>query len=88
MGVGRWVRDRLDHDDGSVDAPDAVVTVAQVNAVVATIVLVRLADVGIEARSVDLHTGYHGMPLHHVMCFARDRDAAVAIVEEVLTEEA
>ena len=87
MGIGRWVRDHLDHDDGYEPDPDAIVTVAEVGVVAAAVIVAELAAAGIEARTVELHVGYHGLARSHVMCFERDRDAAVAIVDEVLAAE-
>ena len=87
MGIGQWVRDHLDHDDGYEPDPDAVVTVAQVGVVAAALIVAALEAAGIEARAVELHVGYHGLARSHVMCFARDREGAVAIVDEVLASD-
>jgi len=87
MGIGRWVRDHLDHDDGYEPDPDAIVTVAEVGQLVAPVIVAALQAEAIEARAVELHVGYHGLARMHVMCFARDCEAAVAIVDEVLAAE-
>jgi hypothetical protein len=87
MGLGRWLQDRLDHDDGYEPDPDAVVTIAEVGLVAATVIVAALDAEGIEARAVELHVGYHGLARSHVMCFERDREAAVRIVDEVLAAD-
>jgi hypothetical protein len=87
MGLGRWLQDRLDHDDGYEPDPDAVVTVAEVGLVAAALIVAALEAAGIEARAVELHVGYHGLARSHVMCFQRDRADAVRIVDEVLAAD-
>lgn len=86
MGLGRWLLGKLDHDDGYEPDPDEVVDVATLDVGHGAMAVARLAQVGIRAQRFERRLGYYGPPKTVIMCFARDREAAAAIVDEVMRD--
>ena len=86
MGLGRWLREKMEADDGYEPGVDEVVMVGRVNLALSGMVLTELRAAGIRAEIVEQHVGYHGLIQANIMCFATDREAAVAIIDRVLVD--
>ena len=52
MGLGRWLRNKMEADDGYKPDPDEIVTVGYVSLAVSNIVLTELKAAGIRAEVV------------------------------------
>jgi hypothetical protein len=77
----------MEADDGYEEDPDAVVTIGDVHPSVAQIVVTALEAAGIRAEAVDQRAGYRGAGRARILCFARDRDAAAAIIDEMFADD-
>lgn len=86
MGLREWIRHFMEADDGHVDDPDEIVTVGTVNAALAQIVVNELGVAGIHAQAVEQRAAYAGVMNARILCFARDRDAAIEIIDRTLTD--
>ena len=88
MGLGHWLRQVMEADDGYEPAPDAVVTVGYVHAALSEIVIGELAAAGIHADAIVQRAGY-GAPVNaRIQCFARDAEAATVVIDRVFAETA
>jgi|KBSSwiStaDraftv2_1062776.scaffolds.fasta_scaffold2135282_2 hypothetical protein len=81
MGLGRWLRNKMEADDGYKPDPDEIVTVGYVSLAVSNIVLTELKAAGIRAEVVEQRLGYHGPAQARILCFAGDREAAATIID-------
>jgi len=81
MGLGRWLRNKMEADDGYKPDPDEIVTVGYVSLTVSNIVLTELKAAGIRAEVVEQRLGYHGPAQARILCFAGDREAATTIID-------
>jgi len=77
----------MEADDGHEQDPDEVVTIGDVHPTVAPLVISALADAGIRAEAVDQRAAYRGAGRTRVLCFARDRVAAAAIIDEMFADD-
>lgn len=77
----------MEADDGYEEDPDAVITIGDVHPTVAPLVVSALAAAGIRAQSVQQRAAYRGPMRARVLCFARDRDAAAAIIDEMFADD-
>jgi hypothetical protein len=77
----------MEADDGYEEDPDAVVTIGDVHPTVAPLVVSALAAAGIRAESVEQRSPYRGPVRARVLCFARDRGAAAAIIDEMFADD-
>ena len=86
MGPREWIRRLMESDDGYEEDPDEIVTVGTVNAALAQIVVSELEAAGIHAQAVEQRAAYAGVVNTRILCFARDRDAAMEIIDRTLTD--
>ena len=84
MGVVRWLREKMEADDGHEPNPDEVVTVAHVNIALVGMIVDELNAAGIRAEVVEQHVGFHGTVQAGIMCFEKDREAAASVVDRVI----
>ena len=78
----------MEADDGYEEDPDEVVTVGHVHPTVAPLVVSALAAEGIRAEMVEQRPAYRTLNGSRILCFARDRDRAAAIIDEMLAADA
>lgn len=74
----------MEADDGYEPDPEEIVTVAHVSLLLSGLVAAELKAAGIRAEVVERHVGYHGPVQAGIMCFAKDRDAAATIIDQLL----
>jgi hypothetical protein len=84
VGLVRWLREKLEADDGYEPGADEVVIVGRVNLALSGLVVTELRAAGIRAEVVEPHAAYGGSVQAGIMCFATDREAAVAIIDRLL----
>ena len=77
----------MEADDGYEENPDDIVTVGHVHPTVAPLVVSALAAEGIRAEAVEERPAYRTLSGSRVLCFARDRDRATSIIDEMLAED-
>jgi hypothetical protein len=87
VGLGGWIRHIMEADDGYEEDPDSVVTIGDVHPALAPLVVSALGEAGIRAESVQQRAAYRGPMRARVLCFARDRDAAAAIIDEMFADD-
>ncbi len=85
MGLGRWLRRKLEADDGYEPDPEEIVTAGHVNLALSGMVATELKAAGIRAEVVEQRVGYHGPVQARIMCFAKDYEAAATIIDQLLT---
>jgi hypothetical protein len=73
----------MEADDGYEPSPDEIVTVGYVNIAVSQIVVTKLREAGIRAEASEQRAGYGAAVKTRIMCFADQRDAAAAIIDEM-----
>ena len=76
----------MEADDAHEEDPDEVVTVGYVHAGFGQLVVARLAEAGIRAQAVEERAAYRGVGRARVLCFAPDRDAAAALIDEMFAD--
>jgi hypothetical protein len=86
MGPREWIRRLMESDDGYEEDPNEIVTVGMVNAGLALIVVSELEAAGIHAQSVEQRAAYAGVMTARILCFARDRVAAIEIIDRILAD--
>jgi hypothetical protein len=86
--LGRWLREWWDNPLLRQTDPERVVPAARVPLWSWPMIRERLADAGIHVEGAEesRYPGYGGspVPMTSVICRARDRDAVVRIVDEIL----
>ena len=83
MGLGRWFRRVLEADDGYEPDLDEIVTVASVSFALAPMVVTALEEAGIRAEAVPQRHAYGATIKARILCFERDRAAAMRIVDGI-----
>ena len=77
----------MEADDGYEPSPDEVVTVGYVNTALSQIVVTKLRDAGIRAEVAEQRAGYGAPVKTRILCFADQRDAAAAILDEMFDDQ-
>jgi hypothetical protein len=72
----------MEADDGYEPSPDEIVTCGYVHTSLSRLVIAKLQDAGIRAEATEQRAGYGAPVKSRIVCFADQRDEAVAIIDE------
>jgi hypothetical protein len=77
----------MEADDGHRADPEHVVTVANVGASVAGLLVEELRAAGIHAEMAEQRGVYRGVMRYSIVCFETDQERAIAIIDQTLAKQ-